>query len=115
MIVPVIASDLPTLEMHVSRSRRTHPMFEVTLRKRGRTRWEWRVSNSTGREIMRGWETSRPAARYKGERALFLLLLAPLPGRSFQIKTSLQSKAPFQGKAPVQPNRPRARTRLPPS
>jgi hypothetical protein len=71
---------------------------------------------------MRGWETSRPAARYKSERALFLLLLAPLPGRSFQIKTSLQSKspplqtkAPFQAKALAQPNRPRARTRLPPS
>jgi len=82
-------------------------MFEMTLRKRGRTRWEWRVCDSAGREIMRGWETSRPAARYKGERALFLLLLAPLPSR--------QIKAPLQPKAALQPSQPRARTRLPPS
>jgi len=78
-------------------------MFEVILRKRGRTRWEWRVCDSTGREIMQGWEMSRPAARYKGERALFLLLLAPPPGRVSQLKTA------------VQPSSTRARTRLPPS
>jgi hypothetical protein len=78
-------------------------MFEVTLRKRGRTRWEWRVFDSTGREIMQGWETSRSVARYKGERALFLLLLAALPGRVSQLKTA------------VQPSSSRARTRLPPS
>ncbi len=78
-------------------------MFEVTLRKRGRTRWEWRVFDGTGREIMRGWETSRPAARYKGERALFLLLLAPLRVRAPELKTA------------VPPSKPRARTRLPPS
>jgi hypothetical protein len=83
--------------------KRNHLMFEVILRKRGRTRWEWRVCDSTGREIMRGWEASRPAARYKGERALFLLLLVPLPGRVPQLKTA------------VQPSSPHARTRLPPS
>ena len=59
--------------------------------------------DSTAREIMRGWETSRPAARYKGERALFLLLLAPRPVRVFQLKTA------------VQPSKLRAQTRLPPS
>jgi hypothetical protein len=84
-------------------------MFEVTLRKRGRTRWEWRVCDTAGREIMRGWETSRPASRYKGERALFLLLLAPQPNRSLQLKT------PVQPKGPAQPNRQRARSRTPPS
>jgi len=103
MIAPVVASDWPTLEVLVSRSRRNHPMFEVTLRKRGRTRWEWRVCDSTGREIMQGWETSRPAARYKGERALFLLLLAPVPSRA------------LQPRIPAQPPRPPARTRIPPS
>ena len=103
MIASMVASDWPTLEALVSRSERTHAMFEVTLRKRGRTRWEWRVCDSTGREIMQGWETSRSAARYKGERALFLLLLAPLPNR-----------APQPG-VPAQPARPRARTRTPPS
>jgi len=51
-------------------------MFEVVLSKRGRTRWDWRVNDSTGKIIMRGWENSRPAARYQGARALFLLLMA---------------------------------------
>ena len=103
------------LEVLVSTSKRNHPMFEVTLRKRGRTRWEWRVCDSTGREIMQGWEISRPAARYKSERALFLLLLAPQPGRSLQTRTPFQAKPSFQAKTPTQPTRPRARTRLPPS
>jgi hypothetical protein len=103
MIAPVVASDWPTLGMLVSRSQKKSPMFEVTLRKRGRTRWEWRVCDSTGREIMQGWETSRPAARYKGERALFLLLLAPVPSHT------------LQPRSPTQPPRPRARTRIPPS
>jgi hypothetical protein len=73
-------------------------MFELTTRKRGRTRWEWRVCDSTGRAIMQGWQTSRAAARYKAARALFLLLLAP----SRELKT------------PSSSNRQRARTRLPP-
>jgi hypothetical protein len=77
-------------------------MFEFVLRKRGRTRWEWRVCNSAGRAIMHGWETSRAEARYKAERALFLLLLAASSSRATQLKSS------------AQPNRPRARTRLPP-
>jgi hypothetical protein len=51
-------------------------MFEVVLSRRGRTRWDWRVNDSTGKAIMRGWENSRPAAKYRGERALFLLLMA---------------------------------------
>jgi hypothetical protein len=75
-------------------------MFEVTLRKRRRTRWQWRVCDSAGREIMQGWELSRAEARYKGERALFLLLLTPFPNRALQDR-------------PVAPSRPR--TRLPPS
>jgi len=74
-------------------------MFELTTRKRGRTRWEWRVCDCTGRAIMYGRESSRLAARYRAERALFLLLLAP----SRDIKT------------PASSNRQRARTRLPPS
>lgn len=50
-------------------------MFEVVLRRRGRTRWQWQVCDRAGRVIMQGFEDSRPAARYRGERALFLLLL----------------------------------------
>ena len=98
MIATVVASDWLTSEVQVLASKKNHPMFELTTRKRGRTRWEWRVCDSTGRAIMQGWETSRPAARYKAERALFLLLLVP----SRETRT------------PAQPNRQRARTRLPP-
>ena len=43
-------------------------MFEVLLRRRGRTRWQWQVCDQ-------GWEDSRPAAKYRAERALFMLLL----------------------------------------
>ena len=50
-------------------------MFEVVLRKRGRTRWQWQVCDRAGKVIMEGFEDSRPAAKYRGERALFLLLL----------------------------------------
>lgn len=52
-------------------------MFEVEIRKRGRSRWEWRVLDSTGQIMMRGREVSRPAARYYGARAMFLLLAHP--------------------------------------
>jgi hypothetical protein len=50
-------------------------MLEVILTKRGRARWEWRVMDSTGRTIMGASESSRPEAKYQGERALFLLLM----------------------------------------
>jgi hypothetical protein len=53
-------------------------MFEVEIKKRGRSRWEWRVLLDSSRQtIMRGWENSRPAAKYHGERAMFLLLAHP--------------------------------------
>jgi hypothetical protein len=55
-------------------------MFEVVLRRRGRTRWQWQVCDRTSRVIMQGFEDSRPVAQYRGERALFLLLLTA--GRS---------------------------------
>ncbi|MGE5158878.1 MAG: hypothetical protein ACM3OF_12115 [Gemmatimonas sp.] len=52
-------------------------MLEVVLTKRGRARWEWRVCvcDSSGKTIMGASETSRPEAKYQGERALFLLLM----------------------------------------
>ena len=50
-------------------------MFEVALRKRGRTRWQWQVCDRAGKVIMQGFDDSRPAAKYRGERALLLLLL----------------------------------------
>ncbi len=52
-------------------------MLEVVLTKRGRSGWEWRVLNSSGKAVMGGRESSRPAAKYQGERALFLLLAHP--------------------------------------
>ena len=49
-------------------------MHEMTLnRKWGR--WEWRVSDRSGKIIMFGREISRSAARYKAAGALFQLLL----------------------------------------
>ena len=50
-------------------------IFEVVLRRRGRTRWQWQVHDRAGKVIMDGFEDSRPAAKYRGDRALFLLLL----------------------------------------
>lgn len=55
------------------------PMFETAIAKRGRSRWEWRVCDCSGAVMMRGWENSRTAARYRGDRALFQLLLACKP------------------------------------
>jgi hypothetical protein len=52
-------------------------MLEVAVKKRGRSRWEWRVFDSSGKAVMSGWENSRWAARYHGARALFLLLAHP--------------------------------------
>jgi hypothetical protein len=53
-------------------------MMDVVIEKRRRT-WEWRVLDSSGRSIMSGREKSRRAARYRGARALFLLLAYPKP------------------------------------
>ena len=50
-------------------------MFEVTLEKRGQSRWWWRVQDLSGKAFMTGWENSRSEAKYQVERALFLLLM----------------------------------------
>ena len=50
-------------------------VFEVSLRKRGR-KWAWTVASTDGPPIMLGSESSRPAASYQANRALFLLLLS---------------------------------------
>jgi hypothetical protein len=51
------------------------PVFEVFLNKRRRA-WRWRVCTTAGDVVMRGSESSRPAAKYKADRALFLLLMS---------------------------------------
>lgn len=48
-------------------------MMEVTVTKRRRS-WEWWVHDHNGTLLMHGRERSRPAARYQGNRSLFLLL-----------------------------------------
>jgi hypothetical protein len=57
-------------------------MFEMVLTKRGRSRWEWRVHDPSGKVVMGGRENSRLEAKYQGERALFLLLMTT-PGRIY--------------------------------
>jgi hypothetical protein len=51
-------------------------MFEVTIIKRTQTKWEWRVYDGKGTIRKHGWERARRVAKYRGERALFLLLAA---------------------------------------
>jgi len=50
-------------------------IFEVFLKKR-RRKWLWRVSTTDGDAVIEGSESSRPAAKYYANRALFLLLLS---------------------------------------
>jgi hypothetical protein len=50
--------------------------FDILLKRRGRGRWKWRVCGAGEKVLMSGSECSRAGARYKAERALFLLLCA---------------------------------------
>jgi hypothetical protein len=50
------------------------PVFDLFVTRRGRL-WKWRVCTAKGEAIMRGVEDTRSAARYKADRALFLMLL----------------------------------------
>jgi hypothetical protein len=50
--------------------------FDIVLKRRGRGRWKWSVRAIDGLVVMGGSECSRGGARYKAERALFLLLCA---------------------------------------
>jgi hypothetical protein len=60
-------------------------VFEVVLKKR-RRRWLWLVSRTDGDTVIEGSESSRPAANYNANRALFLLLLSA-PYRSIRPST----------------------------
>ena len=53
---------------------RGRAVLEVLITKRSPTKWEWRVCDRYGATIMGGFESTRPAAKYRGNRALFLLL-----------------------------------------
>jgi hypothetical protein len=61
------------------------PVFELALRKRGR-RWGWCVCTTDGAVVTQGSEGRRPAAKYKADRALFLLLLSA-PYRANRLST----------------------------
>ena len=45
-----------------------------------RRAWEWQLRDQSGILIMGGREKSRPAARYQGYRALFMLLASSWRG-----------------------------------
>ena len=49
-------------------------MFEVVLTRRKRFGWRWQVCDQSGKPFADGFERTRPAAKYQGERALFFLL-----------------------------------------
>ncbi len=49
-------------------------MFEVILTRRKRFGWRWQVCDRSGKIFAAGFERTRPAAKYHGERALFFLL-----------------------------------------
>ncbi|MDN4987125.1 hypothetical protein QY049_28595 [Bradyrhizobium sp. WYCCWR 13022] len=67
-----------------------HPScYDIVLNPRGRGRWKWAVRRAGGEILMSGSECSRAAARYKAERALFLLLSA-----SASRAASIGGKAP---------------------
>jgi len=56
------------------------PVFEVILKKRGRA-WRWCVCTTEGQIVTQGSDRRRSGAKYKADRALFLLLLwAPYRG-----------------------------------
>jgi hypothetical protein len=46
----------------------------VVVKGRGRSRWERRVVDSSGKASMSGWQGIRPGAKYQGERALFFAI-----------------------------------------
>lgn len=71
------------------------PIFEVVLEQR-RRRWVWSVRTTGGTLVMTGSRSSRSAARYEADRALFLMLLsAPYHSRLSErmIQANQQARA----------------------
>jgi hypothetical protein len=83
VIFVILGAPLKALRKAGSQCLDQFPVFEVHLKKRGR-KWRWCVCTSEGYVVMLGSEGSRPAAKYKAHRALFLLLLSA-PYRSIQL------------------------------
>jgi hypothetical protein len=57
-------------------------MYELIIIKHSLTKWEWQVCDNKGNVRMQGFERKRRLAKYRGERALFLLLAARASGNS---------------------------------
>jgi hypothetical protein len=51
-------------------------MYELIIIKHSQTKWEWQVCDNKGNVRKQGFERNRRVAKYRGERALFLLLAA---------------------------------------
>jgi predicted lipid carrier protein YhbT len=51
-------------------------MLEVVIIERSPIKWEWQVCDRHGATIIHGCEKNRRAAKYCGDRVLFLLLAA---------------------------------------
>jgi hypothetical protein len=54
-------------------------MYELIIIKHSQTKWEWQVCDDKGNVREQGFERNRRIAKYRGERALFLLLAARAP------------------------------------
>jgi hypothetical protein len=65
--------EVPKMEVPLDRDVDQFSVFDLVLSKRGQT-WQWSVCTSEGAAVMVGSESSRPAAKYQADRALFLLL-----------------------------------------
>jgi hypothetical protein len=52
------------------------PTYDIRLKRKGRSRWQWLIYDDGGRLVMSGLEGGRAAASYASSRALFLLLSA---------------------------------------
>jgi hypothetical protein len=81
-----------------------YPLFEVILKQRGRGRgWLWEVCSAEGAPVMTGSRSSRSAASYEANRALFLLLssapyLSQLSGRAIQANQAAGARCSVRAK-----------------
>ena len=73
-------------------------LFEVALKKRGRL-WKWSVCTAEGRVVMQGGDSRRTSARYKANRALFLMLLSA-PYSHVQPNGGSKSRSHTGGRSP---------------
>jgi hypothetical protein len=78
---------LGMMEVPLDRDVDQFSVFDLVLNKRGRT-WQWSVCTREGAAVMVGSESSRPAAKYQADRALFLLLLSA-PYQSIRLSRAI--------------------------